>query len=114
MVIKQKLLLRALCLQRHPLCPTSVVARCGIKCIEYSGSTFCLTGGEALQVSTTAAHRAAEEARSGKWLEELESGGLLRAVAPGMERGAFGAWAVGGAKGQDLLILPIKEGFQGH
>jgi hypothetical protein len=71
-----------------------------------------LTGGEALQVSTTAAQRAAEEARSGKWLEELESGGLLRALAPGMERGAFGAWALDGAEGQDLLILPIKEGFQ--
>ena len=53
----------------------------------------CMTGGEALQVSTTAAQRAAEEARSGKWLEELESGRPLRACVPGMDRGAFGAWA---------------------
>ena len=48
-----------------------------------------MTGGEALQVSTTAAQRAAEEARSGKWLQELESGKPLRAQIPGMERGVL-------------------------
>ena len=58
-----------------------------------------IAGGEALQVSTTAAQRAAEEARSGKWLEELESGRPLRALAPGMDRGAFGAWALSDAEG---------------
>ena len=58
-----------------------------------------MASGEALQVSTTAAQRAAEEARSGKWLEELESGKPLRAQIPGMERGAFGA-----------LALPEPEG----
>jgi len=58
-----------------------------------------IAGGEALQVSTTAAQSAAEEARSGKWLEELESGRPLRALAPGMDRGAFGAWALSDAEG---------------
>lgn len=59
----------------------------------------CMAGGEALQVSTTAAQRAAEEARSGKWLEELESGKPLRAQIPGMDRGAFGAWAMAEPEG---------------
>ena len=58
-----------------------------------------MAGGEALQVSTTAAQRAAEEARSGKWLEELESGKPLRAHIPGIVRGAFGAWALAEAEG---------------
>ena len=66
---------------------------------------LCMAGGEALQVSTTAAHRAAEEARSGKWLEELESGRPLRALAPGMDRGAFGAWALSDAEGQYALNI---------
>ena len=64
-------------------------------------SGLCCTGGEALQVGTTAAQTAAEEARSGKWLRELEGGGPLRALAPGMERGAFGAWAIHDGEGQD-------------
>ncbi|CAL8471306.1 g10848 [Coccomyxa elongata] len=51
-------------------------------------------GGEALQVTTTAASRAAEEAATGKWLEEFESGRPLRALAPGMDQGVFGAWGV--------------------
>ena len=51
-----------------------------------------VAGGEALQVTTTAATRAAEEAATGKWLEELESGRPLKALAPGMDQGVFGAW----------------------
>ncbi len=47
-----------------------------------------------LQVTTTAATRAAEEARSGAWLAELESGRPLRALAPGMEQGVYGGWAL--------------------
>ncbi len=63
-----------------------------------------MTGGEALQVSTTAAQRAAEEARSGKWLQELESGKPLRAQIPGMERGALGAWALPEPEGDSLTF----------
>jgi hypothetical protein len=51
-----------------------------------------VAGGEALQVTTTAATRAAEEAATGKWLEEFESGRPLRALVPRMDQGVFGAW----------------------
>ena len=68
--------------------------------LDQKRSGLCGTGGEALQVSTTAAQKAAEEARSGKWLQELEGGGPLRALPPGMERGAFGAWALHDGEGQ--------------
>ncbi len=81
-------------------CPTPVVAQLGADWDENPMSSSCLTGGEALQASTTAAQLAAEEARSGKWLDELESGKPLRALAPGMERGVFGAWALDDAEGQ--------------
>lgn len=42
-----------------------------------------------------AAKAAAEEAATGAWLAELESGDplQLRAVAPGMGRSLFGGWA---------------------
>lgn len=45
-----------------------------------------------MQVTKTAASRAAEEAATGKWLEEFESGRPLKALAPGMDQGVFGAW----------------------
>ena len=45
-------------------------------------------------MTETAAARAAEEARSGAWLEELESGRPLRALAPGMDQGVYGGWAL--------------------
>jgi hypothetical protein len=54
---------------------------------------MCLPGGEALQAAMTGPALAAEEGASGKWLQELESGRPLRALAPGMDQGAFGAWA---------------------
>ncbi|KAI3427058.1 hypothetical protein D9Q98_006998 [Chlorella vulgaris] len=43
---------------------------------------------------------AAAEAASGAWLAELDSGKLerLRAAAPGMKRGLFGAWAADAAQ----------------
>ena len=74
--------------------------------------SLCVAGGEALQVSTTAAQRAAEEARSGKWLEELESGKPLRARIPGMDRGAFGAWALDNVEGDSPMLIchgPLRE-----
>lgn len=50
-------------------------------------------GGAALAPVQTGSMRAAEEAASGAWLQELERpGGLPKALAPGMTRGVFGAW----------------------
>ena len=45
-------------------------------------------------MATKAAERAAEEARTGAWLEELESGRPLRALVPGLDTGVFGGWAL--------------------
>lgn len=55
---------------------------------------YASAGGEALQAAMTGPMMAAEEAASGKWLEELESGQPLKALAPGMDQGVFGAWAL--------------------
>lgn len=41
---------------------------------------------------STAATKAAEEAASGTWLKELESGKLPRITAPGLTQGWFGPW----------------------
>lgn len=57
-------------------------------------SADAVPGGEALQAAMTGPALAGEEATSGKWLEELESGRPLRALAPGMDTGVFGAWAL--------------------
>ena len=71
----------------------------------------CLVGGEALQVSETAAARAAEEARSGAWLEELESGWPLKALAPGMDQGVYGGWALPEqASGEMKLLMVWQQG----
>ena len=56
-------------------------------------------GGEALEASTSAAKQAAAEACTGAWLRELEEALAAgapppRVCAPGLPRGAFGAWAV--------------------
>ena len=58
-----------------------------------------LSGGEALEASTSAAKQAAAEASTGAWLRELEEAQAAgapppRVCAPGLPRGAFGAWAV--------------------
>ena len=45
-----------------------------------------------MAVATNAAMAAAEEAASGAWLAELQSGRLPKALAPGMPHGVFGAW----------------------
>ena len=79
------------------------------KCVLGVTVSLRMAGGEALQVSTTAAQRAAQEAKSGKWLEELESGKPLRARIPGMERGAFGAWALDDAEGDHPTDLTLAE-----
>ena len=41
---------------------------------------------------STAASKAAEEAATGSWLQELESGNLPRIAAPGLTQGWFGPW----------------------
>lgn len=41
---------------------------------------------------STAASKAAEEAATGSWLQELESGNLPRIAAPGLIQGWFGPW----------------------
>ena len=56
-------------------------------------------GGEALEASTSAAKQAAAEASTGAWLRELEEALAAgepppRVSAPGLPRGAFGAWAM--------------------
>lgn len=52
-------------------------------------------GGAALKPVSTAASKAAEEARTGAWLRQLESGRNAKSLAPGLEYGLFGAWASG-------------------
>jgi len=50
------------------------------------------SGGEAVEAVSTAASKAAEEAATGSWLQELESGNLPRIAAPGLSHGWFGPW----------------------
>ena len=50
--------------------------------------------------------KAAQDAETGAWLQELTSGSLPRALPPGLDRGAFGAWQQaedGGSKGECSL-----------
>lgn len=49
-------------------------------------------GGETIEAVSTAATKAAEEAATGSWLTDLESGNLPRIAAPGLGEGWFGAW----------------------
>lgn len=49
-------------------------------------------GGEAIEAVSTAATKAAEEAATGSWLTDLESGKLPRIAAPGLGESWFGAW----------------------
>ena len=51
-----------------------------------------LAGGEAVEAVSTAASKAAEEAATGSWLQQLESGTLPRIAAPGLSQGWFGPW----------------------
>lgn len=51
------------------------------------------SGGEAIEAVSTAASKAAEEAATGSWLQDLESGNLPRITAPGLNQGWFGPWA---------------------
>lgn len=47
--------------------------------------------------------KAAQEAETGAWLQELISGSLHRTLPPGLDRGAFGAWQQaedGGSEGR--------------
>lgn len=63
---------------------------------------WCVLGGEVLpEVSSTAA-KAAEEAATGIWLREFESGARTKALAPGMSHGVFGAWA---EQGEEISCL---------
>ncbi|KAK9802049.1 hypothetical protein WJX73_006832 [Symbiochloris irregularis] len=51
-------------------------------------------GGDALPPVSTSASRAAEEARTGAWLRDLQGPGPPpRVLAPGLDHGIFGAWA---------------------
>ena len=52
----------------------------------------CHLGGEAVEAVSTAASKAAEEAATGSWLKQLESGSLPRITAPGLSQGWFGPW----------------------
>ena len=45
-----------------------------------------------MEAVSTAATKAAEEAASGSWLKQLESGKLPRIAAPGLTQGWFGPW----------------------
>ena len=50
--------------------------------------------------------KAAQDAETGAWLQELVSGSLPRTLPPGLDRGAFGAWQQaedGGCKGRCSL-----------
>ena len=53
---------------------------------------LCHPGGEAVEAVSTAASKAAEEAATGSWLKQLESGSLPRITAPGLSQGWFGPW----------------------
>ena len=76
-------------------------------------------GGEAIEAVSTAASKAAEEAATGTWLQELESGNLPRITAPGLTQGWFGPWEsapdeesseiLGGRQGVGcrLLLTPV-------
>jgi len=55
-------------------------------------SLLCRPGGEAVEAVSTAASKAAEEAATGSWLKQLESGSLPRITAPGLSQGWFGPW----------------------
>lgn len=55
-------------------------------------SLLCCAGGEAVEAVSTAASKAAEEAATGSWLKQLESGSLPRITAPGLSQGWFGPW----------------------
>ncbi len=55
-------------------------------------SLLCHPGGEAVEAVSTAASKAAEEAATGSWLKQLESGSLPRITAPGLSQGWFGPW----------------------
>jgi len=45
-----------------------------------------------VEAVSTAASKAAEEAATGSWLKQLESGSLPRITAPGLSQGWFGPW----------------------
>ena len=55
-------------------------------------SLLCHPGGETVEAVSTAASKAAEEAATGSWLKQLESGTLPRITAPGLSQGWFGPW----------------------
>jgi hypothetical protein len=73
--------------------------------LAYDVPVVLWTGGEALEVVSTAAARAAEEAQTGAWLRELESGGPLTAVAPGLPYGLFTEGSQGPPRVLDLQLL---------
>lgn len=59
-----------------------------------SGSMPFMPGGEAWAAAGNAAAAAAiEEAKTGRWLAELESENISKIHGPGMSRGAFGPWS---------------------
>lgn len=49
-------------------------------------------GGEAIEAVSTAASKAGEEAATGAWLRQLDSGDLPRIAAPGLGEGWSGPW----------------------
>lgn len=53
---------------------------------------------------------AVQQACSGEWLNEIESGGVLPAVsAPGLDRGAFGAWENSSSIEKDVDRAAVGE-----
>ena len=70
-------------------------------------------GGEAIESVSTAAMKAAQDAETGTWLQELTSGSLPRTLPPGLDRGVFGAWQQaedGGSEGECEVSRPSLHG----
>ena len=82
-------------------------------------SLLCHPGGEAVEAVSTAATKAAEEAATGSWLKQLESGSLPRITAPGLSQGWFGPWETeeeapdhDDAAGRSPLVFQLSLLFQ--
>ncbi|KAL3159262.1 hypothetical protein ABBQ32_011226 [Trebouxia sp. C0010 RCD-2024] len=85
-----------------------------------TGSMPFAPGGEAIEAVSTAASKAAEEAATGLWLRDLESGNLPWITAPGLNQGWFGPWAsapeedsrdgLGDKPGASAMPSPLPNG----
>ena len=63
---------------------------------------------------STAATEAAQEAATGAWLAEFESGALPRVAAPGLPHGLFGAWQQPDGTEDGAGGLPTQARFRGR